>query len=56
MRAGSVAIDKMNTVHWDGARVDEKEPAVLVLVGMGPVKTIQVDENGKPKPAAPAAR
>ena len=55
-RAGSVAIDKANTVHWDGARVDEKEPAVLMLVGMGPVKTVQVDENGKPKPAAPAAR
>ena len=53
-RAGSVAIDKANTVHWDGARVDEKEPAVLMLVGMGPVKTVQVDETGKPKPAAPA--
>jgi hypothetical protein len=26
----------------------------LILVGMGPVKTIQVDENGKPKPPAPA--
>jgi quercetin dioxygenase-like cupin family protein len=54
VRAGTVAIDKANTVHWDGARVGEKEPAVLVLVGMGPVKTVQVDENGKPKPAAPA--
>ena len=50
VRAGSVAIDKANTVHWDGARVGEKEPAVLVLVGMGPVKTVQVDETGKPKP------
>src|SRR5262245_63904646 len=47
VRAGTVAIDKANTVHWDGARTGEKEPAVLVLVGMGPVKTIQVDENGK---------
>jgi len=54
VRAGTVAIDKANTVHWDGARTGEKEPAVLVLVGMGPVKTIQVDETGKPKPAAPA--
>ena len=53
VRAGTVAIDTANTVHWDGARVGEKEPAVLVLVGMGPVKTVQVDENGKPK--APAA-
>ncbi len=54
VHAGTVAIDTANTVHWDGARVGEKEPAVLVLVGMGPVKTVQVDENGKPKaPAAP---
>ena len=55
VHAGTVAIDKANTVHWDGARVGEKEPAVLVLVGMGPVKTIQVDENGKPK-APPSGR
>jgi quercetin dioxygenase-like cupin family protein len=54
VRAGTVAIDKANTVHWDGARVGEKEPAVLVLVGMGPVKTVQVDENGKPKASPPA--
>lgn len=54
VHAGSVAIDRANTVHWDGARVGEKEPAVLVLVGMGPVKTVQVDENGKPKVPAPA--
>jgi len=54
VHAGTVAIDKANTVHWDGARTGEKEPAVLVLVGMGPVKTIQVDEHGKPK--APPAR
>jgi quercetin dioxygenase-like cupin family protein len=53
VKAGTVAIDKANTVHWDGARLGEKEPAVLVLVGMGPVKTVQVDENGKPKAPAP---
>jgi quercetin dioxygenase-like cupin family protein len=52
VHAGTVAIDKANTVHWDGARLGEKEPAVLVLVGMGPVKTVQVDEEGKPKPPA----
>ena len=56
VRAGTVAIDKANTVHWDGARQGEKEPAVLVLVGMGPVKTVQVDENGKPKTPPPPAR
>ncbi len=49
VHAGSVSIDVKNTVHWDGARAGEKEPAVLELVGMGPVKTISVDENGKPR-------
>ena len=37
-----------NTVRWDGARTEEKEPAIILLTGMGPVKTVQVDENGKP--------
>ncbi len=49
VHAGTVAIDTANTVHWDGARMGEKEPAVLILSGIGPVKTIQVDETGKPK-------
>jgi hypothetical protein len=49
VHAGTVSIDVKNTVHWDGARTGEKEPAVLELVGIGPVKTIPVDENGKPK-------
>ena len=42
------------TMHWDGARLGETEPAVLILVGMGPVKTTQVDENGRPKAPPPA--
>jgi quercetin dioxygenase-like cupin family protein len=50
IHAGTVSIDVKNTVHWDGARSGEREPAVLELIGMGPVRTIQVDENGKPKP------
>jgi quercetin dioxygenase-like cupin family protein len=50
VHAGTVAIDNINTVHWDGCREGEKEPAILELVGMGPVKTIQVDETGKAKP------
>ncbi len=49
MRAGSVVEDVKNTVHWDGCRTGETEPAVLELVGMGPVKTVQVDENGQPE-------
>jgi quercetin dioxygenase-like cupin family protein len=48
--AGTVAIDRANTIHWDGARTGEKEPAVLVLVGEGPVSTVQVGTDGKPLP------
>jgi hypothetical protein len=48
--AGSFAIDRANTVHWDGAK-EGGEPVVLELVGMGPVTSSSVDENGKPFPA-----
>jgi len=53
--AGTFSTDVANTVHWDGARTGEKEPAVILLTGVGPVKTVQVDENGKPLPPRPAA-
>jgi hypothetical protein len=48
MHAGTFVTDVANTVHWDGARAGEKEPAVLLLAGMGPVKTVMVDSTGKP--------
>ena len=48
---GTVAIDKANTVHWDAGR---KRGAAAGAGRMGPVKTIQVDENGKPKAPPPA--
>jgi hypothetical protein len=48
--AGTFAIDRPNTVHWDGAK-EGGDPAVLELVGMGPVTTTSVDEDGKPVPA-----
>lgn len=50
LHAGTVTTDVANTVHWDGARTGEKEPAMLLLAGMGPVKTIMVDKDGKPLP------
>jgi quercetin dioxygenase-like cupin family protein len=49
MPAGSVVKDVANTIHYDGARTGGP-PAVLELVGMGPVKTIPVGEDGKPLP------
>ena len=55
MHAGTFVTDQANEVHWDGARAGEKEPAVIFLTGMGPVKTIQVDKDGKPLPT-PAGR
>jgi hypothetical protein len=48
VHAGTVAIDRKDGIHWDGARTGEKEPAVLLLSGIGPNLTTQVDENGKP--------
>ena len=47
--AGSYVEDIANTVHWDGARAGGP-PVILELVGMGPVKTIQVGDDGKPLP------
>jgi len=47
VHAGSVAVDKLKGIHWDGARLGEKEPAILVLAGTGPNITQGVDENGK---------
>ncbi len=48
--AGTFAVDRANTVHWDGAKAGG-EPAVLELVGMGPVTSTGVDENGAALPA-----
>jgi hypothetical protein len=42
-------------VHWDGARMGGP-PVILELVGMGPVKTIPVGEDGKPLPPRPSAQ
>ena len=46
--AGTFSTDVANTVHWDGCRAGESEPAVILLTGIGPVKTVSVDENGTP--------
>ena len=55
MHAGTVVVNAAGKVHWDGARTGEKELAVLVLTGMGPVKTTQVDAQGNPMPPVPPA-
>ena len=47
VHAGTVAVDMLKGIHWDGARKGEKEPAVLILSGIGPNITQSVDENGK---------
>ena len=36
--AGTFSTDVANAVHWDGARSGEKEPAIILLTGMDPVK------------------
>jgi quercetin dioxygenase-like cupin family protein len=50
LHAGSTATDEVNTIHWDGTRSGEKEPAIIYLYGEGPVATVSVDEKGKPYP------
>jgi hypothetical protein len=42
MPAGTFVTDIANTVHWDGAK---DEPAVLELVGMGPVTTTPAEKK-----------
>jgi hypothetical protein len=48
MRAGTVVVDIANKVHWDGVKSTDKELAVVLVTGTGPVSTVEVDENGKP--------
>jgi len=55
LHAGSASVDEAGAIHYDGARKGEKEPGVILLAGIGPVNSVQVDESGKPRPPAPAA-
>ena len=40
--AGSFVTDIKNTIHWDGAK-SETGPAILLLVGEGPVKSTRYE-------------
>jgi hypothetical protein len=44
LRAGTIARDVANTVHWDGSKKGG-EPAVIEIVGMGPVSTVEVGDS-----------
>jgi hypothetical protein len=44
--AGSFATDIANKVHWDGAK---DEDLVLLVTGLGPMKTVTVPEKGAAK-------
>jgi len=50
MRAGTFVVDLADKVHWDGVRSADKEPALVLVTGIGPVKTVEVDADGKPLP------
>ena len=39
---GTFAIDKANQVHWDGSKDEE---LILLVTGMGPMKTVTVPEK-----------
>jgi quercetin dioxygenase-like cupin family protein len=48
VHAGTYVVNTANTVHYDGNRAGEKEPALILLAGVGPVTTTMVDEQGQP--------
>ena len=52
VHAGAFVQDMVNTVHWDGSRSGDKEPAVLLITGIGPAANTAVDVNGKAVPNA----
>lgn len=46
--AGTLARDAANTVHWDGAKKGG-ESAIIEVVGMGPVSSVEVNPDGSDK-------
>jgi quercetin dioxygenase-like cupin family protein len=50
MTAGTYVTHPANTVHWDGNRAGAKEPAILLITGIGPARNTPVDEKGNPRP------
>lgn len=55
IKAGGVMFHPKGLRHYDGAK---DEDAVVQIMGMGPVQTVQaeVDANGKPVPPPPGTR
>ena len=47
LHAGSTSVDEAGAIHFDGARKGEKEPGVILLAGIGPVNSVQVDESSR---------
>jgi quercetin dioxygenase-like cupin family protein len=47
--AGSFVTDVANTVHWDGAKA-ETGPCLLLLVGVGPMKTTRYTQKDPNSP------
>jgi quercetin dioxygenase-like cupin family protein len=45
LKAGSYAFHPAHGVHWDGAGAEE---AIVQIMGMGPVETVQVDPAQPP--------
>jgi hypothetical protein len=56
MPAGTYVTHPANTVHWDGNRAGAKEPAMLLITGIGPARNTPVDEKGNPRPRPPGGR
>ena len=45
MKPGSFMLHPKGLHHFDGAKTEE---VIVQIIGMGPVKTIEVDDKGKP--------
>jgi hypothetical protein len=50
MKAGSIVKHPAGGVHYDGAKDEE---AIVQIIGMGPVKTIDVTHPPGPPPRQP---
>jgi quercetin dioxygenase-like cupin family protein len=44
LKAGSFIVHPANGLHYDGAKDEE---AIVQIIGMGPVKTVRLDDGGK---------
>jgi quercetin dioxygenase-like cupin family protein len=50
VRAGNMITIVANKLHWEGVRSSEKEPAILIMSGVGPVATTNLFQSEQAGP------